>query len=233
VNKRSGGDISQTGVSKQLRPAIGVGDSVLGKVDMAGEPRLHRISQSLIQPCSRQLHRRRHKPGGYSALTNRQLSAGRNDPSQFPNSGQLIRKMVDRTTAPHEVECIVLERQLLDRRFMKSNAFAGRVVGESGPVVLKQVFACIGGVDTITIANRLRQKLSEPRRPATGVKNPTTSARRQPIDNLAIRRLVKPVRPSKSFLGARPESRRIRLVIVAAVLRVLMRNGRFPPVVVT
>jgi hypothetical protein len=67
------------------------------------------------------------------------------------------------------------------------------VVGKSGPVVLKQVFTCIGGVDTIVITHRLRQKLSKSRRPATGIQNPTTSARRQPIDYLAIRCLVKPV----------------------------------------
>jgi hypothetical protein len=65
--------------------------------------------------------------------------------------------MVDSTTAPHQIESPVVERQVLDRRLVKSDAFADSIVCESRPVVLQQMLTRIGGVYEIVVTDRLRK----------------------------------------------------------------------------
>ena len=101
--------------------------------------------------------------------------------------------MVDSTTAPHQIESPVVEREVLDRRLVKSNAFADSMVCESRPVVLQQMLARIGGVYEIVVTDRLRKQLGEPRRAASCVKNPIAGSGSEPLDDPTVGRLVKTV----------------------------------------
>jgi hypothetical protein len=50
-------------------------------------------------------------------------------------------------TTPHEVKRIGLERQILDGSLVELDALADRILGESVPIELKQMFTGVGGVD--------------------------------------------------------------------------------------